>query len=289
MSAIKVVRVIGGLGNQMFQICFYQWLKKQFPHFYVSIDLQSYAHYTLHDGYLMDQIFQTNAVVADANTLRKVGEFQKGILYRIKRKLGISNSKIWEETEDIRFQFHDANIFNDAHQYLDGYWQSVQYPQSLGNTKDLFRFPDFTDEKNLEMQALMQSSNAVSIHVRRGDYVNHPKYKDICNAEYYARALDYLNAQFSDLRFFVFSNDIPWCQENLPIRDAVYVNYNSGKDSFKDMQLMSLCKHHIIANSSFSWWGAYLSQEKGVTIAPQRWKNNMEGTRDLIPKDWIQV
>jgi Glycosyl transferase family 11 len=289
MSAIKVVRVIGGLGNQMFQICFYQWLKKQFPQFHVSIDLQSYAHYTLHDGYLMDQIFQTNADVADANTLRKVGEFQQGILYRIKRKLVINNSKIWEETEEIRFQFHDAHIFNDAHQYLDGYWQSAQYPQSLGNTKDLFRFPDFTDEKNLEMQALMQSSNAVSIHVRRGDYVNHPKYKDICNAEYYARALDYLNAQFSDLRFFVFSNDIPWCKENLPIRDAVYVNHNSGKDSFKDMQLMSLCKHHIIANSSFSWWGAYLSQEKGVTIAPKKWKNNMEGTRDLIPNDWIQV
>jgi hypothetical protein len=119
--------------------------------------------------------------------------------------------------------------------------------------------------------------------------VNHPKYKDICNAEYYARALDFLNAQFSDLRFFVFSNDIPWCKENLPILDAVYVNHNSGKDSFKDMQLMSLCKHHIIANSSFSWWGAYLSQEKGVTIAPKKWKNNMEGTRDLIPKDWIQL
>lgn len=290
MSTIKVVRVIGGLGNQMFQACFYEWIRMTFPAYQSYIDLQSFENYSLHNGYLLHTIFGYQAQVADQKILRKVGEYQKGFVYRVKRRFGLKNNLVWEESEDIRFQFHDEKIVNQRNQYLDGYWQAHQYPDLFNNIKQIFRFPDLTDQENRKVvKEISDATVSVSIHVRRGDYVNHPKYKNICTAEYYQKAIQYLNSQFGELRCFVFSNDIPWCQENLDIPNAMYIDHNSGADSYKDMQLMGYCQHHIIANSSFSWWGAYLSEKKGITIAPKKWKNNMEGSRDLIPSHWIQL
>ena len=290
MSTIKVVKVIGGLGNQMFQVCFYEWLRRSFPQYQSFIDLQSFENYSLHNGYLMNAIFGYEANLADQKVLRKMGEYQKGFVYRVKRRMGIKNNLIWEETEHIRFQFHDKKIVNQKNQYFDGYWQAYHYPDLFDNIKLSFRFPDLTDQENLKVvKEINDASASVSVHVRRGDYVNHPKYKDICTAEYYQKAIQSLSNQYGELKCFVFSNDIPWCQENLNLPNAIYVDHNFGANSYKDMQLMGYCQHHIIANSSFSWWGAYLSQKQGSTIAPKKWKNNMEGTRDLIPPHWIQL
>ena len=290
MSAIKVVNVIGGLGNQMFQVCFYEWLRQSFPQYQSYIDLQSFENYSKHNGYLMKAIFGYEANLADKKVLRKLGEYQKGFVYRVKRRLGIKNNLIWEETENQRFQFHPKSIVNKKNQYFDGYWQAFQYPDHLNSIKQSFRFPNLTDVHNQKILAQMNDGLAsVSVHVRRGDYVNYPKYKDICPAEYYQKAIQWLSDQYGELQCFVFSNDIPWCQENLNLPNAIYIDHNSGADSYKDMQLMGCCQHHIIANSSFSWWGAYLSQKEGTTIAPKKWKNNMEGTRDLIPPHWMQL
>lgn len=290
MSAIKVVRVIGGLGNQMFQACFYEWLRRSFPEHQSFIDLQSFDNYSLHNGYLLNTIFGYQAQVADEKILKKVGEFQKGFVYRIKRRFGLKNNLVWEESEDIRFLFHDQEIIHQKNQYLDGYWQALPYVDLFKEVKSVFRFPALMDQKNQEAVAAIESSpNAVSVHVRRGDYVNHPKYKDICTQEYYQKAIEHLQSKTGALTCFVFSNDIAWCQQHLDLPNAVYVDHNAGADSYKDMQLMGYCQHHIIANSSFSWWGAYLSDKNGITIAPKKWKNNMEGTRQLIPSDWIQL
>lgn len=90
--------------------------------------------------------------------------------------------------------------------------------------------------------------------------------------------------------FFVFSDDPEWCKTNLKIENAKYITWNSGSEAYRDMQLMSLCKHNIIANSSFSWWAAYLNDNlKKIVISPSKWKNNMDGTRDLIPEKWIKI
>ena len=135
----------------------------------------------------------------------------------------------------------------------------------------------------------MGDQPSLSVHIRRGDYVTHPKYKDICSLDYYHSAIAKVLEQEPRCQIFVFSDDLEWCKQNLAQYHCHFIDHNWGANSYKDMQLMSLCHHHIIANSSFSWWGAFLSKKEGSTIAPKKWKNNMEGTRQLIPPHWIQI
>ncbi|MEY3598257.1 MAG: hypothetical protein RL521_679 [Bacteroidota bacterium] len=285
---IKVVRILGGIGNQLFQVAFYYWLKKKFPQFDVYCDTHYFQSYGLHNGYLMPRVFQTNVREAPISILKKVSADEKSLLYRIRRKLNIRQPYFFEESEDIRFTY-GKNWINNEHQYLEGYWQCFDYLKEYPEIIDHFQFEDFQDEKNIALKKQMAEHPSLSVHVRRGDYVKHPKYKDICTLEYYHQAIGYMLDHVPNCQIFVFSDDLPWCQENFKNYPCQFIDHNRGADSFKDMQLMSLCQHHIIANSSFSWWGAFLSQHQGITIAPKKWKNNMEGTRQLIPPHWIQL
>jgi len=138
-------------------------------------------------------------------------------------------------------------------------------------------FPSFTDQRNTELAGVLLAGNVVSVHVRRGDYLGDPVLEGICDEGYYQRALDYMEQQIRSPRFVFFSNDILWCRSRFGMRNALFVDWNTGLNSFRDMQLMSLCEHHIIANSSFSWWGAWLNnQPDKIVISPDRWVT-MEG------------
>ena len=287
-SRIKVVRILGGIGNQLFQVAFYYWLKKKFPNHSIYCDSHYFSNYGLHDGYLMPRVFQIQAEEATPAVLKKIHADERALLYRIRRKLDIPQPYFFEEKEEIRFTYGDQWI-NDQHQYLEGYWQCFRYLTDFPEIAQAFQFQAFDDEKNIAIQKQIDERPTVSIHVRRGDYVKHPKYKDICTLEYYHQAIGYMLDHVPNCQIFVFSDDLPWCQENFKNYPCQFIDHNRGADSFKDMQLMSLCQHHIIANSSFSWWGAFLSQHQGITVAPKKWKNNMEGTRELIPPHWIQL
>jgi hypothetical protein len=133
--------------------------------------------------------------------------------------------------------------------------------------------------------------NSISIHVRRGDYLNHESYKNICGLNYYCSAIRYIKTLIMDPFFIVFSDDILWCKENLnnilSDTSVIYVDWNTGKESYKDMQLISNCKHNIIANSSFSWWGAWLNTfPNKIIIAPKKWLNtNIESTPRIA--NWL--
>ncbi len=124
-----------------------------------------------------------------------------------------------------------------------------------------------------------------------GDYVNHPIHGGICTMDYYQQAIDIMKSKIVNPKFFIFSNDIEWCHSHLKLADAVYITGNKGENSYRDMQLMSMCKHNIIANSSFSWWGAWLNNNPDkIVIAPAKWFNDPKiNTRDLIPDDWIKI
>ena len=141
------------------------------------------------------------------------------------------------------------------------------------------------------MEELSQTeTNSISIHVRRGDYLKNPQYFDICNTVYYRKAIGLIKEKTDNARFYVFSDDIQWVKENLELpQNTVYVNWNMKTDSWQDMCLMSHCRHHIIANSTFSWWGAWLNKnEKKIVICPKMFSRT-ENLVNVMPDEWIKI
>ena len=179
---------------------------------------------------------------------------------------------------------------------MDGFWQSDKYFLKYESEirKD-FSFPSFTDRVNINLLSEIINSNSVSIHIRRGDYIqmnsaieSHP----LCSIKYYQSAISKIKEIIEKPKFYFFSDDIEWVKNQFfSVENAIFVNHNKGKDSYKDMQLMANCKHNIIANSSFSWWGAWLNPNpKKIVIAPKNWfKDTSIDTSDLIPSTWIRL
>ena len=145
------------------------------------------------------------------------------------------------------------------------------------------------------MQRLIEGTEAVSMHIRRSDYVSGPYVHNrfyLCPLSYYYAAIEILRKSLSYPDFFVFSDDIQWVKENLRLEYPTrYVDHNGPERDYEDLRLMSLCKHHVIANSTFSWWGAWLSTNpEKIVIAPQHWfKDAKRCTKDLIPGTWIRL
>jgi hypothetical protein len=147
---------------------------------------------------------------------------------------------------------------------------------------------------NVEIAQEIAVVNSVSLHIRRGDYASNPKTLSThgtCSLAYYKEAIRKIIERVESPHLFVFSDDIDWARDNLnidlPIR---YVDHNRDSESFNDMRLMSLCRHHIIANSSFSWWGAWLNpHEDKIVVAPNNWFANSNNTKDLLPTGWFAL
>jgi hypothetical protein len=137
---------------------------------------------------------------------------------------------------------------------------------------------------------------SISVHIRRGDYVTDPtinKVHGTCSVPYYKIAINRFKTLFENPRFFIFSDDLKWVEDNLCIENfSTFISHNGYIKDYEDLRLMSLCKHHIIANSSFSWWGAWLCENSNkIVLAPKKWFNNElnEFTYDLIPTSWIRI
>jgi hypothetical protein len=179
---------------------------------------------------------------------------------------------------------------------LFGYWQSEKYFADASEIiRREFQFRDLPSPDNEKVALEMADSESVAVHVRRGDYVSSPHAaanQGFAGADYYRRAVDVIRERVADPHFFVFSDDLDWARENLPVGpDARFVDHNRGDHSHEDLRLMSLARHNVIANSSFSWWGAWLNRnEAKVVVAPERWTANPAlDHRDVLPSDWITV
>ena len=170
--------------------------------------------------------------------------------------------------------------------FVNGYWQSEKYFESIEDIiRNVFTFPE-ASEQNKAIAREMAASTSVSIHVRRGDYLRYFP-NNVLDEAYYGPAMAYFTERFKDVHFFIFSNDISWCREHLSAERISFVDWNTGKDSPYDMWLMTQCKHNIIANSSFSWWGAWLNNNpEKIVIAPGRWFDEFS-TPDIYCKDWV--
>lgn len=178
--------------------------------------------------------------------------------------------------------------------YLHGYWQSERYFAGIANQiRADFTFPEVSNTQNAEMAAQITDDNAISLHVRRGDYVALSAHV-LCDQAYYeaalARLLDGLAGD--DPTVYVFSDDPDWAKENLPLPcRKVVVDFNGPETDFEDMRLMSLCKHNIIGNSSFSWWAAWLNQNAQKRVAgPANWFGDPKlHNPDILPPDWLKI
>jgi Glycosyl transferase family 11 len=178
---------------------------------------------------------------------------------------------------------------------LDGYWQSEKYFIDCSKLirKD-FTFKNELDSYNLKLKSKIDKTNSVSIHIRRGDYVNNLNTNathGLCSIDYYIKAVNYITERIESPYFFVFSDDIEWAKKNIMLNfPCQFISHNIGSKSYLDMQLMSLCKHNVIANSSFSWWGAWLnSNDNKIVIAPRKWFAVNTDICDLIPSNWISL
>ncbi len=289
---MKIVNILGGLGNQMFEYAMYLALREAHPDEQIAVCTRSFRGYPLHNGYELDRIFGLHPQEASLGELVRLAyPFWNYRTWQIANHLLPRRRSMTSGVSTTPYTPDD--VARKGSVFYDGYWQNELYFRHIRPVVlDAFRFPDFTDGKNLRLAETLKGRNAASCHIRRGDYLKNPVW-GVCTPEYYANAISRMNEEANPDLYCIFSDDIPWCRENIgPLckgREVVYVDWNKGEDSYRDMQLMSLCRHNIIANSSFSWWGAWLNQYPDkVVIAPERWKTKNIVNRPVC-NDWIRV
>lgn len=306
-----VVKLIGGLGNQMF--CYAvgkaMALEKK-TELYIDKSWINQMEIEKNIDLFGIDYFESNYLVRNIKTNRWFNLFDNKYIWKIYKKfymlfLNIEKSNILIET---KFNFH-KEIFSNKFKNLylkEGYWQSYKYFEKY--SKQLREEYTFKKSVYLENKVLADEifglENTVSIHIRRGDYIKNAHlnkiYGNICNEEYYLRAVEILNNKLKQPIFYVFSDDLEWAKklfenfDNIRFVDNNLLNVKEEighqDKGYCDMYLMSLCKNNIIANSSFSWWGAWLnSNTDKIVIAPKKWFNDSRNTEDLIPKEWVRV
>lgn len=289
-----VTRLRGGLGNQLFQYAAGRRLA-----WHRGTDLQldlgvlersENRHYALHG-------FEITARRASSHTVKRC--CSPPLPVRLVRRLfGRAPGVVREE----KAGFEPGILRLPNGTCLDGYWQSERYFADAEEVvrRDL-RFREPPSGRNRELATEISACESVSLHVRRGDYVTNPvanRMHGICDLEYYHRSVEHIRGGTESPRYYVFSDDPMWVRRNLALdAPTTIVTHNGPKRPYEDLRLMSLCRHHVIANSSFSWWGAWLAEGDGtkagegrMVIAPQRWVQSIEWqSNDRVPDRWLRL
>lgn len=286
---MKIVQILGGLGNQMFQYAFAVVLKQKFGGD-VLIDTTTFKTYPLHNGFELDNVFNLSLKAADKKQVAKLYHWFTGN-YNIVRIYRHLLPKKKNEFREIEAQPFNPDIFNnDGNNYYSGYWQDyryyVDYKQQI---KKELSFKQPPTGKNKDYYNLFSTDNYVSVHIRRGDYMSDKGFGGICNTEYYKNAIVYIKEKMGNVKFAFFSNDFEYVkQEIAPLcgTDSIFVDWNRGNDSYNDIRLMSACRTNILANSSFSWWSGFLNiHTNPIVVAPKKWHNYQECKRQM--PEWI--
>lgn len=295
-----IANIVGGLGNQMFQYAAARVLSEKLG-LPLKVTQDMFEVYRSHYGPELDRVFSISFTVADPLEVKDL----LGILRAapaIRRALASRYLAVLRgDSFIVEPHFHYWQGLQDRARYggyLQGYWQSERYFLShAAQIRSAFRFRLDLSDANRSIAHAISQRTSVSVHVRRGDYVNNAKTlakHGTCSLGYYFSAIETMLQRFPEARFFAFTDDPQWVVSELQSRypELTLVNHNKGLNSHNDMRLMSLCQHHIIANSSFSWWGAWLNPNPDKTvIAPARWFASIDkwNIDDLIPKQWERM
>ena len=289
-----IVRLEGGLGNIMFQYSLGRHLAYK-NKVELRFDIESFKTNPLGDYSFSLEMFNIDIRnrLATPDDIKKFKKYQRkaGKIWFLYNRLMVDTSK-YVQRRNYHFAKDILNLKGDL--YLHGWWQNEKYFIDIRN----ILLNDFTlrnpiEENNKKLAREISDTNAVGIHIRRQDYVNNPKTKShhgSLTKKYYDEALIKISSKIQNITLFIFSDDIDWVKKNMvfPFK-TVYVEGNI-ETPHEDMHLMSLCKHHIVANSSFSWWGAWLSANVNkIVVAPKKWTNNPKDTNEQVPSSWIKI
>jgi len=282
-----VTKITAGLGNQLFQYAIGRTVA-DYHQVELKLDTTAYSSNEWHNGFRLDQFAITTDIATDKEIISVRGITGGDDFFsRVIRKGGVfKKSSYYSEKQRTIF---DENVFLLADRYLIGYWQNEQYFIKIRNILLKEFQPVFPLSKQAqEYQQQLMAKNSVSLHVRRGDYLNHPEI-GVLDLSYYKQAYDYICAKVEKPVVFVFSNDLDWCKQHFNFIDKL-VYIEESKTEIDDLMLMSQCKHNIVANSSFSWWGAWLNNnESKIVIAPKKWMAVNPNRYKWIPDNWIEV
>ena len=279
-----IIRIIGGLGNQMFQYAYAKALRKK--GYNVKIDITAFETYKLHGGYQLNK-FDLDLKEATKEEIKSF--YKKDIISQILNRLNIKHTIIKEKG----LSFKRRLLKPSDNTYIQGYFQSEKYLSDITNINEIFTINNpISNYTNEIKKHILDSNNSCSMHIRRGDYINDPIF-EVCEIDYYEKAMKFMEEKIGNMTYFVFSNDIKWVKENIKAKNIIYINSDEPRIPHEDILLMSLCKNNIIANSSFCWWGAYLNQNKEkLIVTPKKWfktAKKIKQSKDLVPKSWIRL
>lgn len=307
MIKMKIVNIVGGLGNQMFQYAFFLSLREKGID--AKIDVSNFADYYSHNGLEIEKVFNIslqNNIVENNNLKDNKPNFK----YR--KLLGLLFGDVNKYVRKSHFiQKNYSEYIHEVYKinkpvFFDGYWQNEKYFSAVNEKiKEIYSW----DEKNIskensEILSLINNTESVSLHIRKQDRIrsikeltygikNRITYKET-HISYYSDAVNFVKSKTNNSFFFIFSNNTEWIRENLASlnlkkEECIIVDVNSGKNSNLDMFLMSKCKHNIISASTFSWWSAWLNNNKNkIVIVPKGWNVRFAKDKGIIPSNWLQ-
>jgi Glycosyl transferase family 11 len=299
-AAVKVAtQLLGGLGNQLFQYAAGRALAERMG---ARLVLDTTTRHAQYRPIVLDRLAIDAEIVGDA-----VGKPRRRY-FRLPGRLGqrLADSFHDRLPTTYRIDGHRFNVFGERRlftydpafealfgsTYLIGYWQSYRYfEDSAEQIRRELRPKQPPSEVNRMWHSRIEACNSVCLHVRRGDYLGDQADSPIvCGLSYYREAMQHVSRFVTAPKLFVFSDDIGWCRSAFASTDAAFVDVNGPDDAIYDLYLMATCRHHIIANSSLSWWGAWLARHpEQIVIAPQPWLPGADTDRDLLPTQWIKL
>ncbi|MDR1169808.1 MAG: alpha-1,2-fucosyltransferase [Prevotellaceae bacterium] len=301
---MKTVKIIGGLGNQMFQYSFYCWLNRVYGN--VKIDISEFGNYYQHNGLELENVFNTgiHAVIAEERDLAQIKDLKP--LFKVRRKLGqllFRNPNLFIKNTHfcapLYCGYYPSLIEDDADRYYDGYWQNEKYFELI-DIRSIFRWSNLSS-KTIACAKKMSNENSVSLHIRRLDSARNFRHLlyltrlrivwRVASKEYYVRAIQEMKKRVENPVFYIFTDNILWVDQNIHFTEnMIVVDWNRGNESNQDMYLMSRCRHNIISMSSFSWWGAWLNASSDkIVISPRKWASRFVKCMDIIPSTWIKI
>ncbi|MEI8390338.1 MAG: alpha-1,2-fucosyltransferase [bacterium] len=302
-----IIEIYGGLGNQFFQ---YSFAKNFAIKNNLELKIDCLTNYNNETSILEFGLkyFNIDDKLATIDDIRKVKYNNPNIFNKIKYKLRnkelpgkaykISPHCFHEDPDNNNLIEYFDNLKIKKQAYISGFFQSQKYFIEIADIiKQNLILKDSAAGANLEMLNRIKSSNSISLHIRRTDYLNKETlylWGNICTDEYYKNAIKYISQKVDNPTFFVFSDDIEYCKNNInPGFETVFVDINNDITAHEDMRLMSNCKHNIIANSTFSWWGTWLnSNPNKIVVSPPIWFNDGQEYHKkigILCDDWIKI
>jgi len=275
-----IVRLMGGLGNQMFQYALGRSLEEK-----------------NNNEMLLDTSFLENRTPGFVHVFR---DYELNLFPKLKEKMVTTENAPSNVIPVQEPYFHfcdmlmDATLSGENDYLLIGYWQTHKYFENISDSiREEFTFPDIVEPKTLKLKEEILSCNSVMINVRRADYLTDNLFENL-GMDYFNKCIDEISKKVDNAYFYVFSDDIEWCKENFKTwQDRFFIVDKSyaGHKYIDYLHLMSCCKHDIIPNSTFAWWASWLNKnEDKIVMYPSKWFTDpSKDTKDMFPEDWIQI